>query len=383
SISPPVQAAVELEPTYKEVETNTDTLGLYLLLETVCTRSALDNSESYRAQLVNHHYEKGDCIFSWFVTFDDLVKNINRTGSGSFKDSDMVYRLRENLPSETSERILTAAHAHKAGEPEYPTFAWCKRVVTTFLGDKTKVNHDEEYNGASAFLTQQSRGVKPPRGGKPRSTKHNNKDCSVTVVCPNCNKPHLLEFCFFDPLGKYCYPDVRDAHHADIANGGTGRQANKGGGKQPNNSAPNKAYLTSMDEGLLQEDADMDGNYMVTSGRLNAVTYSHGDEEEVDYSESPPPEHESPGSDSRSQAAVPDTVPAEQEEGEVMDTDDNNINTNDIPDNSPAPAPVFVMHIDGVGYTAAMLSSAVAAQTADSKAGKEKLRQKGWGTLLP
>ncbi|KAJ1385646.1 hypothetical protein B484DRAFT_410441 [Ochromonadaceae sp. CCMP2298] len=127
----------------------------------------------------------------------------------------------------------------------------------------------------------------------------------------------------------------------------------------------------------------MDGNYMVTSGRLNAVTYSHGDEEEVDYSESPPPEHESPGSDSGSQAAVPDAVPAEQEEGEVMDTDDNNINTNDIPDNSPAAAPVFVMHIDGVGYTAAMLSSAVAAQTADSKAGKERLRQKGWEGVAP
>jgi hypothetical protein len=205
----------------------------------------------------------------------------------------------------------------------------------------------------------------------------------VTVVCPNCNKPHLLEYCFFDPLGKYCYPDVKDAHHADIANGGTGRQANKGGGKQPNNNAPNKAYRTSIDEGFLQEDAELDGNYMVTSGRLNAVTYSNVDEEEVDYSESPPSEHESPGSDNRSQTAVPDAVPAEQEEGEVMNIVNNNMNTNDTPDISPAAAPVFVMHIDGVGYTAAMLSSAIAAQTADSKAGKERLKQKGWGTLLP
>ncbi|KAJ1413724.1 hypothetical protein B484DRAFT_401966 [Ochromonadaceae sp. CCMP2298] len=55
-ISPPVQAAVVLEPTYKLVESTTDTLGLYPLLEAVCTRNTRDNTETWRAKLVQHEY---------------------------------------------------------------------------------------------------------------------------------------------------------------------------------------------------------------------------------------------------------------------------------------------------------------------------------------
>jgi hypothetical protein len=125
----------------------------------------------------------------------------------------------------------------------------------------------------------------------------------------------------------------------------------------------------------------MDENYLVRSGRINAMTYSHGDEEEADYAESPLPS--SPVTGERDQTAADDAGPDEQKEEEVMDVDNNNTNTDDIPDILPDAAPTYVMHIDGVGYTAEMLSSAVAAQTADARAGEDRLRKAGWGTLLP
>ncbi|KAJ1399791.1 hypothetical protein B484DRAFT_406204 [Ochromonadaceae sp. CCMP2298] len=266
SISAPVQATVELEPTYKEIETNTDTLALYLLLETVCNRSALDNSETYRTQLVEHTYVAGECIFSWFVIFDELVKNINRTGSNS-------------------SRIRICAHAHKA------------------------------------------------------------------------------EYCFFDPEGDYCYPDVKDAHLADIANGGPGIHVNRGTTPRNNTKPNNKAYNTTLNEEVLREDASMDGNYMVQSGRINAVTYCAGDEEEVDYSESPVPSvHDSPSASEQSQTPVPDTDPVEQEEGEVMEVE-SNTPANNMAETSPddTAVPAHLINIDGVGYTVAQLAIIVAA----------------------
>ncbi|KAJ1410125.1 hypothetical protein B484DRAFT_403018, partial [Ochromonadaceae sp. CCMP2298] len=397
SISPPVQAAVELEPTYKEVEANTDTLALYLLLETVCNRSALDNSETYRTQLVEHTYVTGECIFSWFVIFDELVKNINRTGGNSFKDSDMVYRLRQNIPSETSERLLVSAHAHKAGEPEYPLYAWCKKVVTTFLGDKTKINHDAEYNGGNAFLKQSSRGNgrQNPRGNGRQNPRRGDasvapSDCKVIVKCPNCLKPHLLEYCFFDPESDYCYPDVKDAHYADIANGGPGRHVNRGNNPR-NNTKPitNKAYNTTINEETLKEDASRDGNYMVTSGRINALTFCAGDEEEVDYSESPPHSaHDSPEAAEQGRTPLPDTDPVQEEEGEEMnvelDIPANNVEETP-PDNNVVPA--HLINIGGVGYTVAQLALIVSAQQGDRAKERmesdKRLKKAGWGTLMP
>ncbi|KAJ1410202.1 hypothetical protein B484DRAFT_402982, partial [Ochromonadaceae sp. CCMP2298] len=367
SISPPVQAAVELEPTYKEVEANTDTLSLYLLLETVCNRSALDNSETYRTQLVEHTYVTGECIFSWFVIFDELVKNINRTGGNSFKDSDMVYRLRQNIPSETSERLLVSAHAHKAGEPEYPLYAWCKK-------------------------SSRGNGRQNPKGNGKQNPRRGDASVApgVNVKCPNCLKPHLLEYCFFDPESDYCYPDVKDAHYADIANGGPGRHVNRGNNPRNNTkSIANKAYNATMNEETLKEDASRDGNYMVTSGRINALTFCAGDEEEVDYSESPPHSaHDSPDAAEQGHTPLPDTDPVQEEEGEEMDVE-LDIPANNAeetpPDNNVVPA--HLINIGGVGYTVAQLALIVSAQTGDRAKERvesdKRLKKAGWGTLMP
>jgi hypothetical protein len=79
-----------------------------------------------------------------------------------------VYRLREALPRrELYRTLLMSAHTHVRGDPEYPTYEWCKRVVTNFLHDKTgnKLNEEEDERGTSLSLRQNPRGGKFVRTG--------------------------------------------------------------------------------------------------------------------------------------------------------------------------------------------------------------------------
>ncbi|KAJ1400784.1 hypothetical protein B484DRAFT_471085, partial [Ochromonadaceae sp. CCMP2298] len=127
----------------------------------------------------------------------------------------------------------------------------------------------------------------------------------------------------------------------------------------------------------------LDGNYMITSGRINVLTYNSGGEDpaEVDYSESPVP-----ADTVQDELAEPEPEnnnnEGEQEHEVSMEVTDNTTDNVDIPDTSPAEAPVVehLITVDGVGYTLAQLSSILSAQAAEKTA---NLRKAGWGTLLP
>ncbi|KAJ1401495.1 hypothetical protein B484DRAFT_405704 [Ochromonadaceae sp. CCMP2298] len=100
AISRKVMDATEMEPTYKTIETQVSSLGLYLLLEQVCTKNSVNNVEMLRTKLMDHHYEEGDCVYAFITELDALFKSIDMASGadGQIRDHDKVYRLREALP---------------------------------------------------------------------------------------------------------------------------------------------------------------------------------------------------------------------------------------------------------------------------------------------
>ncbi|KAJ1420039.1 hypothetical protein B484DRAFT_400017, partial [Ochromonadaceae sp. CCMP2298] len=107
--------------------TQVSSLGLYLLLEQVCTKNNVNNVEMLRTKLIDHQYNDGDCVYGFLTELDALFKAIDMAGGeeGQMKDHDKVYRLREALPKrEIYKSLLMSAHTHVRGDPEYPTYEW-------------------------------------------------------------------------------------------------------------------------------------------------------------------------------------------------------------------------------------------------------------------
>ncbi|KAJ1424659.1 hypothetical protein B484DRAFT_432311 [Ochromonadaceae sp. CCMP2298] len=77
AITRKVMDATEMEPTYKKVKTQVSSLGLYLLLEQVCTKNSVNNVEMLRIKLIDHHYVDSDCIYAFITELDSLFRFID------------------------------------------------------------------------------------------------------------------------------------------------------------------------------------------------------------------------------------------------------------------------------------------------------------------
>ncbi|KAJ1432931.1 hypothetical protein B484DRAFT_461616, partial [Ochromonadaceae sp. CCMP2298] len=90
AITRKVMDATEMEPTYKAIETQVSSLGLYLLLEQVCTKNNVNNVEMLRTKLIDHQYSDGDCVYGFLTELDALFKAIDMAGGaeGQMKDHD-------------------------------------------------------------------------------------------------------------------------------------------------------------------------------------------------------------------------------------------------------------------------------------------------------
>jgi hypothetical protein len=341
AITRKVMDATEMEPTYKAIETQVSSLGLYLLLEQVCTKNNVNNVEMLRTKLIDHQYSDGDCVYGFLTELDALFKAIDMAGGeeGQMKDHDKVYRLREALPKrEIYKSLLMSAHTHVRGDPEYPTYEWCKKVVTNFLHDKSgnSLNEEDDDRGTSLSLRQNPRGGKNAKfgGGKQhervRDQKSQNAEPGqrrpnlplpegVCIVCkgdhetsdcdkkrtkcttPGCRFSHDPYFCFFNVFSPHCYPDILDRYNAEQKKLGkkpivhaTPRGGDRTMDRQDTSrDYRGRSYMVALRERQEAEDQEdtyqMEGNYMLDGGgRCSMATCSFdGDGTGVDYGDTP------------------------------------------------------------------------------------------------
>ncbi|KAJ1428278.1 hypothetical protein B484DRAFT_431286, partial [Ochromonadaceae sp. CCMP2298] len=438
AISRKVMDATEMEPTYKTIETQVSSLGLYLLLEQVCTKNSVNNVEMLRTKLIDHHYQEGECVYAFITELDALFKSIDMASGadGQIRDHDKVYRLREALPkTPVYKTMLMSAHTHVRGDPEYPTYEWCKRVVTNFLHDKSvNLNEEDDDRGTSLSLRQNPRGGKNPKNGngkqheRVRDQKSQNPAQvqrrpnlplpeGVCIVCrgdhetsngdkkrtkcttPGCRFSHDPYFCFFNVFSPHCYPDILDRYNAEQKRLGKKPIVhNTPRGSEGSDSARDyrgRSLMVAREEAEMEQEEDpvpMYGNYMASpyaGGRCYAAAcYTDADGTGVDYGD------------------TPNSSPVREEEGKDMEVDTSEaqgeevVNHSNTPTDTPhAPAPpitqaavhpqsphrvnVSVQGIQGVhGYSIEELEAALTSRRAAQLQSNQILRGKGWGTLV-
>jgi hypothetical protein len=88
AITRKVMDATEMEPTYKTIETQVSSLGMYLLLEQVCTKNSVNNVEMLRTKLMDHRYTDGDCVYGFLTELDALFKAIDMAGGAESQITD-------------------------------------------------------------------------------------------------------------------------------------------------------------------------------------------------------------------------------------------------------------------------------------------------------
>ncbi|KAJ1432433.1 hypothetical protein B484DRAFT_462125 [Ochromonadaceae sp. CCMP2298] len=133
--TPIILSAVEQEATYLQVQTECDSLELFLLMEKVCMKRAMNNAEAHRTRWYELKYLLGGDIFGFFNEFEEMKDNIlQATGEEeSIKDPDMVYRLREAMPESISKVVLLDTHTLTKEDPDYPKYTPCKNKVVNYV----------------------------------------------------------------------------------------------------------------------------------------------------------------------------------------------------------------------------------------------------------
>ncbi|KAJ1428869.1 hypothetical protein B484DRAFT_463552 [Ochromonadaceae sp. CCMP2298] len=227
--TPIILSAVEQEPTYLQVQTECDSLKLYLLMEKVCLKRAMNNAEAHRTRWYELKYLLGGNIFGFFNEFKEMKDNILQATAEeeSIKDPDMVYRLREAMPESISKVVLLDTHTLTKENADYPKYTPCKNKVVNYVCYVlyTNQNYEKSSVGTALLSTRESPDVyRQKKAGKPKATtapvgKCYNCDSTdhLANACPNdpercniCGKTnHTPPNCKFNKENPGCYPDIK------------------------------------------------------------------------------------------------------------------------------------------------------------------------------
>jgi hypothetical protein len=177
-----------------------------MLLEKVCLAQNLNNSEAFRTQWQNLRWHPGDDIHLFFTTFEQAIVSIcnsHCTGEEAVQDPDKVFRLREALPLDYSEKLLWDAYRYSKGHENYPKYPLCKIDVTTYISNENK-KISEETRVAKALSSQRTTTTNAyPRGNKGKKQQYDKKQTTTHTThirsttdkkrCYNCDsEAHLL-----------------------------------------------------------------------------------------------------------------------------------------------------------------------------------------------